>query len=328
VKDAAAQRRRDRTAKLLGDQKQLYRRYCQEDDLYWGTYNDVFRNHKTAVQRIRRQRLDGKPATLRHHRFDGTGTITVQLQRTAAMPPRSPELLSDPAGRYHNHLVLPWIDPHRWVAMSRSEQRHAGRVTIRMRAGLLDGQPQWIDIPVQAHRWLPAHAEILTAKLTVTRTAARLSARVTITARIQPPATTAGPIVAIHLGWRDSDHGTRVATWRSTHPLAIPERLAHVMLADDDGLTGTIIVPQSISHRLERHAATAAARDTSLNAIRDKLTSWLHEHGPLPFREGHVSADEVRRWRSPARFAALAIAWRDDPPPGDIAAVLEECSFM
>jgi hypothetical protein len=99
VKDAAAQRRRDRTAKLLADQKQLYRRYCQEDDLYWGTYNDVFRNHKTAVQRIRRQRLDGKPATLRHHRFDGTGTITVQLQRTAAMPPRASKAKTLPTAR-------------------------------------------------------------------------------------------------------------------------------------------------------------------------------------------------------------------------------------
>jgi hypothetical protein len=105
VKDAAAHRRRDRTATLAADQKQLYRRYCQDDDLYWGTYNDVVRNHRTAVQRIRRRRLDGKLATLRHHRFDGTGTITVQLQRSAAMPPRSPQLLSDPAGRYHNHLV-------------------------------------------------------------------------------------------------------------------------------------------------------------------------------------------------------------------------------
>ena len=31
----------------LADQKQLYRRYCQDNDLYWATYNDVFRNHKT-----------------------------------------------------------------------------------------------------------------------------------------------------------------------------------------------------------------------------------------------------------------------------------------
>jgi hypothetical protein len=82
-------RRTVRTATLAADQKQLDRRYCQDDDLYWGTYNDVVRNHRTAGQGIRRRRLDGKPAVQRHHRFDGTGTISVQLQRSAAMPPRS-----------------------------------------------------------------------------------------------------------------------------------------------------------------------------------------------------------------------------------------------
>jgi len=75
VKDNAAQRLRERTATLLADQKQLYRRYCQDNDLYWWPYNDVFRNHRTAVQRIRRQRLEGKAGNvetspLRWHRHD------------------------------------------------------------------------------------------------------------------------------------------------------------------------------------------------------------------------------------------------------------------
>lgn len=308
VKDAAAQHLRNRTATLLADQKQLYRRYCQDNDLYWATYNDVFRNHKTAVQRIRRQRLEGKPATLRHHRFDGTGTITVQLQRTAAMPPRSPQILSDPLGRYRNFLVLPWIDPDHWAAMTRAEQRAAGRVVVRMRAGIVEGQPQWIDIPVQAHRWLPADAEILNARLTVGRVAARLSARLSITARIGSPTAAPGAAVAVHLGWRETQRGTRVATWRSTHPLDISGPLSNVMITND-GVTGSIVVPRSISARLERHAVTAAARPESFNAVRDKLAAWLDEHGPLPYRDGHLTGDEVRRWRSPARLAALAIAW-------------------
>ena len=107
-------------------------RYCQDGDLYWGTYNFVFANHKTAVQRIRSRRLDGGPANLRHHRFDGTGTIAVQLQRTATTPSRTPALVADPAGRYRNVLVLPWNDPTRWAQMTRAEQRRAGRVTVRM----------------------------------------------------------------------------------------------------------------------------------------------------------------------------------------------------
>jgi hypothetical protein len=100
--------------------------------------------------------------------------------------------------------------------MTRAEQRAAGRVVVRMRAGTVDGQPQWIDIPVQAHRWLPADAEILNARLTVDRVAARLSARMSITARIGSPTAAAGAALA-DLGWRDTERGIRVATWRSTH---------------------------------------------------------------------------------------------------------------
>ena len=90
-----------------------------------------------------------------------------------------------------------------------------------------------------------------------------------------------------------------------------------------DRLTGTIVLPQEISHLIDRHAATAATREPPRNAIRDKLTSWLHEHGPAPYRDGHISADDVRRWQSPALFAAPTIAWRTNPAPGIIAAALE-----
>ena len=48
------------------------------------------------------------------------------------------------------------------------------------------------------------------------------------------------------------------------------------------------------------------------------------EHGPQPYRDGNITGEQVRRWRSPARLAAVAIAWRDDHSRGEIAAVLEE----
>lgn len=324
VREAATRQRQERTARLRAEEKRLYRRYCQDGDLYWGTYNDVVRHHRTAVARVRRQRAEGRPATLRHHRFDGTGTLTVQLQRVGGMPAvRSPQLLADPAGRYRNVLSLPWVDPQVWEGMSRAERRRAGRVMVRMRVGSLDGVPQWIDIPVQVHRWLPPDADIGIARLTVSRTAARLSARLVITAHVPAAAAASGPVVAVHTGWRQTEGGTRVATWRSTEPIRVPASLEAVMTADATGTTGIIVVPPVISQRLERHAVTASARDESLNAARKELVAWLVEHGPVPYRDGELAADEVRRWRSPARFAALAIAWRDDPPPGDIAEVLE-----
>jgi hypothetical protein len=54
------------------------------------------------------------------------------------------------------------------------------------------------------------------------------------------------------------------------------------------------------------------------------LAAWLDEHGPQPYRDGNITGEQVRRWRSPARLASVALAWRDDHSRGEIAAVLEE----
>ena len=119
VKDEAAPRRAECIGQLRADQKALYARYCQEGgDLYWATHNTVVKRHATAVKRINQARAQGRAATLRHHRYDGTGTIAVQLQREAGMPPRTPALLADPDGRYRNVLHLPGPDPAEWQKMS------------------------------------------------------------------------------------------------------------------------------------------------------------------------------------------------------------------
>lgn len=317
VKDAAAQRRRDRADQLAANQKALYRHYCQQGELYWATFNNLLDQHKTAVRRVQQQRARGRPATLRHHRFDGTGTIAVQLQRRADMPPRTPAVLADPAGRYRNVLQVPWIDPDHWACMSRADQRRAGRITVRMRCGSINGQPQRIDLPVQAHRWLPPSADITGAKLTVSRVSADLRARLSITARIPSEVVTDRsdrPAVAIHLGWLATDAGTVVAHWRANQPLAIPPALAHVIVPIADGLSGRIVAPGSIAARLRRHAETASVRDLALEGIRGKVHDWLREHGPRPHPtrpDEQVTAADVAQWRSPARFAALALAWRD-----------------
>ncbi|MBS4730516.1 transposase [Mycobacterium sp. SM1] len=327
VKDAAMQRIRDRGDQLIADQKALYQRYCQQSDLYWATFNTIVDQHRAAVRRIKQLRAQGRPAMLRHHRFDGTGTIAVQLQRQADMPPRTPALLADATGRYRNVLHLPWIDPKQWADMTRAEQRRAGRVEVRMRCGSRDGQPQWITVPVQAHRWLPADADISGAKLTISRVGADLRGRLSITASIPAPATMHDDesAVAIHLGWLNSDTGTIVAHWRANRPLAVPPGLANVMVPiTADGLAGRIIAPASIAARLRRHSQTASERYLALDGIRGKLVDWLHEHGPQPHptREGEqITAAAVARWRSPAQFAALALAWRDSSL--EIAAALE-----
>lgn len=322
-------------------QKALYRVYVDRG-LYWATFNAVLDSHKTAVKRIDAARAQGRPAQLRFHRWDGTGRIAVQLQRQKDHPARTPSLIANAeASRWRNVLTLPWVDPADFEEMTRSQQRQAGRLVARMRTGSTlddDGQatPAWADLPLQMHRMLPADADITGAELVFSRTGPDLRAHLCVTAKIpDPQPVTDGPAIAVHLGWRhDPDAGhTAVATWASDTPVEITPALRGLIHTDATGTTGQIRIPDALVDRITHHQATRSARDTRLDEVRDQLATWLAEHGPVdhPTRADEdgvpeqLTAAGVTRWRNPARFAALAIAWREDPPTGmtDIVDTLE-----
>lgn len=303
---------------LWATEKALYAEYCSRGDLYWATANAVRAGQRRASKQVMKQRADGKPATLHHRRFDGTGTVAVQLQRPNGYPPRSPAELANPEGRYSTALHIPRPNMASWAELSPAEQRRAGRVTVRMRCGQLDGTPQWLDIPVQAWRWLPEDAEITGAELTVTRVASQLRARLAITAKVPDPSPVlAGAAAAVRLSWRTSQQGTVVASWRATTPLAIPERLRDVMVSAD-GRSGHVLLPSSLTDRLEQCDDLQSARDLALGAIRGKVADWLDEHGPRPYGEHSLTAAEVRKWCAPRRFAALARAWHAHAPNDEL----------
>lgn len=319
ARPAAESARKALLEQLWATEKALYARYCSQGDLYWATANAVRHGQRRASQRIMQQRADGKPATLRHHRFDGTGTVAVQLQRPNGHPPRSPAELANPEGRYSTTLHVPRPDMTTWAHLSAAEQRRAGRVTVRMRCGQLDGEAQWLDIPVQAWRWLPEGAEITGAELTVTRAASRLRARLLITAKIPDPSPAmTGAFAAVRLLGRTGPGGIVVASWRATTPLAIPDHLGEVMVSTD-GLSGQVMLPHSVTTRLQLCDDLQSARDSDLGAIRGKVAGWLDEHGPRPYGEHSVSAADVREWGAPRRFAALAKAWCTQTPSDELA---------
>lgn len=312
MKDEAAERRRERGVELAAAQKALYGRYCRDGDLYWASFNTILDKHKAAVKRVAAQRASGRPAELRHHRFDGTGTIAVQLQRQAGAPARTPMVIADNAGKYRNVLHIPgWTNPNVWEQMTRAERRRAGRIVVRMRCGSVDGEAQWIELPVQVHRWLPADADITGAELVITKVAGNYEVKLCITARIgEAEPVDDGPAVALHLGWRSSEAGTVVGIWRSDAPLEVPFDLQEVMTIDSTGTAGTVVVPASIEQRLAHADELASSRALSLDALRDRLVAWLANHPEQTYRDEPLDAAAVKLWRSPARFAALAQAWR------------------
>jgi hypothetical protein len=54
---------------------------ARDAGMYWASWADTVSHHKAAVKRMNARRAGGRPAQLRYRRWDGTGTITVQLQR-------------------------------------------------------------------------------------------------------------------------------------------------------------------------------------------------------------------------------------------------------
>lgn len=325
--ETARQPLADAAERLKTARQDLYRECCTDGGMYWATFNDVSQRHDTAVKRVAKDRAAGRPARLRYRRWDGSGTIAVQLQRGAGMPARTPAMIADgDGGRWRNVLHVPgWVEPDVWDRMTRAEQRRAGRVTIRMRCG-----KGHIEVPVQAHRMLPPDADIVMARLSVKRVGTALRGTVTVTARVPDPApVNAGPTVALHLGWHDGgDSAVVVATWRSSAPLDVPTDLAAVMTHGPDRCSGTIRVPDHVVDRIVRHAVDDAARDAAFNEARAELAAWLDAHGPTP----HPTRDDitltrqaVEKWRAHGRLALIALAWRDFPPTGgaDLAAALE-----
>ncbi len=301
-------------------QKALYATYVQERGLYWATYNAVLKSHRTAAQRVAAARAAGRPAQMRIHHWDTTGRIAVQLQRAAGAPPRTPNVIADPAGKYRNVLQIrtaPGADPAAWPTYTRAEQRQLGRGELVW----CIGNGRTITLPVQMHRPIPTDHEIVAAELARTRIGPTVRMHVCLTVKGPDPLppTTRTTTVAVHLGWRSTDidghPGIRVATWRSTTPLQVPE---HLPVIDGTGTTGRIIIPTRWIEAADKTADLAEIRAQHLNTLRGELVTWLNDNPQDDEHEG-LTGQAVALWRSPARFAALARRWRTNPPTGDSA---------
>jgi hypothetical protein len=274
--------------------KALYADWVQDRGLYWATYNDIVAAHETAVRRVAEIRKQGQPAELRFKRWDGTGTLTVQLQREANKPARTWSLLTSGGGPWRNSLSFTPGEKDRWWTM---------------RASL--GAKRYMELPVTVHRFPHDEADITLARITRRRIAGNYRTHVTLTARIPAPEPQSGQLIAVHLGWRSlGDDGLRVAVVASDRPLSVPRvGLPIRQIAASEGIW-EVRLPDKDRHAHQRTDKLRSTRDQALDLLRADLAAWLTDNPQ------ELTAADVVRWRSPARFAALAVAWRDDPPAG------------
>jgi len=280
--------------------------------LYWGTYNRVWADMKVAVEGVIRKRTGGEPARLHFRRWDGTGTLAVQLQRQDGDPPRDPQGLAEGTTKWRNVFsVAPWMPPAEFDSMTRPAQlRIAEQGRVRMNVGA----SRVVKIPVLVHRMLPPDADVLGASLTVTRVAGRRRASVSVIVNLPDAAPVGddGPRVSVTLGWSSVPHGIQVAKLSADRPLRIPADIADLVHRGPDPHTTEITVPAAWCNRLDSAMGLQSRRDTALDAIRSELVEYLRAHPDTSDRP--ITTTEVARWKAPARFAAVALRWRNNPP--------------
>lgn len=291
--------------------KGLYKSFV-EDGGYWATYNEVTQHHEIAMRAIASKRKAGQPADIRFHRWDGSGTCAVQIQRQALDPLRSAAMLADPEGKWRNVLqVNPYLDPEEWATWTRPEKRQRGRGTLKFRVGS-GAAAQMIEVPVILHRPLPAGSDVTLARITRRMIAGKARCTVSLVCRIPAvSAPTEGEAIAVHLGWRSRDDGTvRVAIIDGPvdPPDSISEYVHHIgarrwEVRANWGSTTTHL------------AELAGQRDRNHNIAKAKLVQWLSAQSDLPlYEEEPLTVGRVKQWRSPNRLARLTLAWRENPP--------------
>lgn len=264
--------------------------------LFWTTANFVAAGHETAVKKIAADRAAGKSAQLRFHRFDGTGTLTFQVQRGAGMPMPTPGLLSSGAG--------PWAKP---VHLGLTPEPGSKWGTLRMRVRGTKHGDHHLEIPVAWHRPIPEDAEIKEIKVSRRRIASHYRLSVSIVCRVAPvPQKTDGAVLTLSLGWSGQpDRDVRVA--RITGDLSalppVPVAIAEMVHRADGGLDVRAL--GRWRGVLERADRIRSVRDQGLDAIKARVVAALVADPELAATL-ECSATDVARWKAPRRFALLA----------------------
>lgn len=320
AKDALEQLELERRQKV----KELYTAYCSATNpeakgLYWATFNAVLRHHDAARTRVRADRAKGKASQLRFHRWDGTGSFTVQLQKQTGNPDRTPELLASGEGRWKNVFQLgPWdTDPDDWRKRPRSKRRGTAMITL--------GFGKMIKVPVFVDRVLPETADVPEVHLVRRVVGGTMRWSLSVVAKIPDPEPVLdGPKVAIHLGWRrlPDGAGIRAAVWATDAPIGPPpagmtderspakpgNQYRSMPYVRQHGTWGEVLLPDELWHLVGRAPSIRSRRDQNFNDMRARLVTWLEQH-PDDVEPLELEMASVRAWRSPLRLAVMCRKW-------------------
>ena len=275
------------------------------EGLYWGTYNAMVSHYDAGRKKAARE-----GAELRFHRYDGSGTWTVQIQTENGDPPLLPAGLMRLGGRQDKQVSVAPVDWTDWTTLPRAERRKRARTTLTIcirgsRAKGPDGwanlgDPIYMTLPMTMHRPIPENAELKMVQVTRRKIASHYSYTAAFTVKIPDRITI--PVnhqaAAVDLGWRKIGEELRVAVWKGT-----------------DGRSGEIRLPADMLGEFDRVERIRAIRDRDFNAAKSQLINWLTDRTVPDWLD--EATQTLPKWRSTGRLAALAIRWRDSRFDGD-----------
>jgi len=288
---------------------------CQKAaDAAWTAYFEVLSGKRWATPKTRARAAErGRP---RFSRFDGSGTLRVQLRESRYNIAPADETFAV-TGQWIRVTLSPKRTPVVDAAHaaptpgSKRQQRLAeepgwGRAQLRIGSSGPGGlTPIWTELPIRVHRRVPDDCALKWASLVVKREGPRLRYELQLTA--QSGSFGALPqgygVAAINYGWRSLGDGSfRLATLVDEHGnvehLILPAGVQH----PQPGHCGDY----SVSARLAHADALQSHQDNHFNAAREALICWLRQHPSEVSEALAEKTQHIGQWRNPAKLVKAA----------------------
>lgn len=286
--------------------EKLCRQEYSAQGLYWGTYNRVAQNYQRAASAAEAKWEKGQSAFLRFQKWEGEGTLSVQLQRQSDDPERNPSVLASTDGKWKGQVLLPeMVEAKQWAP-------------LKIRTGVDEnGKAHHSTIEgVRYHRPIPEEGDLTDVAIT-RRKKTRRSYEITVENTVKLPApmpSTAPGVVGIDTGWRVLPDGSiRVAVWRAKEnkPLVVPHHLVDAIVLEGEG--GEVRIPAKYVAMWREVHEIQGRRDRALELMKEQLIKrWPQiriPHYDDPPKEisrlADVTIKNIQAWRSPSRFSWL-----------------------
>jgi hypothetical protein len=165
------------------------------------------------------------------------------------------------------------------------------------------GKPVWAQIPIVLHRQPPPDAKIKNVYLHRDIVGERelWEVRFALERDAWERETAEDGMCAVHLGWRMTLEGLRVAT-----------------AVGDDGRVHTLTVPPELIAEWEYAERLQSNRDKEFDAIRCKLMDWMRKHSfPEWLRDATKNLFWWRKSRNIDKLNAIVVDWHEARFKGD-----------